>query len=1088
MDAMFGAALDPELDKQLSHELFANHDLAQDDQKAAQEDGKKQKKDKLPFWKRVNRTVDKVLTHPVTEVAKAGLRFVPGLGIYVIGAERLTRWKLTYTANESMVATLEKRMADVTITLLAVIELLPPQERIESNPRLQIFQRRTVQLRRVINLIERQIAEYGTKSEKEKLGTAEIIQSSFSSLSRVVGELERDIAMNLQIQAVAGQQAQNQKLDNVVKVLVAQRSALETMNEKNDRLLSLMTRQIESNEHALAKMERTLIDKMTPGYAKVENVEIQEVWWDFFRWPVTRDAAEFVSQMPVYFEMKKDMVARRVWISMARGDILNVEDLGLPADGLISPQRLNDVFPTDPVYNVTIGDWLVWKSLGWLFLAMEIERRLLPLEKKFIVCAAITRKFVRFLGSTLTELRKVHQYDSLTHARLLDISGKIASSSLPPFSDRFSAFIESLSEAYEHLDAAYKRAARSWAAETDFAYELQQQLAAAQYSLAQAADDLGVPCELWDADEIEQLMQADLAMTAEAHQWGQLYANSVWQAWNGQSALISPHALSNPEKLGKRTVKMQYMYQPVVLRPLAFSAASAQGRANNAPDASAKFTEAGAASTFNVCKYVLSTYGVSLYNDVWMCVTEYAEQGDLATYLSHNDRLSLVDRLHLMLQITRAVAFCHQLDRPHGKLTSSHVYLAEGLCVKVGGLLPSGEDADILRYRAPETFDQTTAESAGDWKANDLYALGHILLEVLTGYKPHPDVPDNVQQITDAIRSFDVKEAVKRAPLATAINALPVNVVDFVVSALSSDELERPTSAEQFHSELEAIHARLQQQQQQQPQSPSTGKASSHRQPPPYSTSDNGRLADQKIAYDTLARQQQYMQQLDAIVADINTPGANLRKIEQQLQQLAPNEPRALLHLANLYYFDNSRNGFPHDFSKALDLYKQAAARNVLAAKIGLADCYYFGHGASSATRQPAIARDLYDDVLRHVQSGTGNSTASENVVDAVHQARAHAGLGDVLYDLGEYNTALEHYFQATSLDPACKRAWARIGDAHLFGRGTGVNMDQARKCYQQAKGTRRHIDGMVEYYKLRGEPGFLNMYLNDEAAYYYDH
>ncbi|KAI9179852.1 Receptor-interacting serine/threonine-protein kinase 3 [Blastocladiella emersonii ATCC 22665] len=1070
-----GGALNVDLDEKLANAL--------DDPK---KDGKEEekKKSKLPWHRRLNRAVDKALTHPIVEAGKTAARFVPGVGIFMIGVDRLTKWKLTYSSNESLVAMLEKKMTDITVTYISLVELLPPAERRDDNPRLKIFARRADQVKKLVAFIQKAITDYNAKSEKEKLGMAEVIQSSFNALQKVLDELQRDIQLHLGIQSSAALHAQDRKLDNMVKVLVAQRSVLENQADKNEKLLSLMTRQIQANDHIAAAVAQ-LKDDLTPGYAKVANLEIRRVWWDFFRWPAAQPTNDFLSQMPQYFKMQRDPVALQMWTNMQRGVLLRVDDLGVEQDGLVTPFDLNEVFPYDPVYEISIGDWLIWKGLGWIFLAAEIERKLLPFRNKFIQCPTVVGKFITYLSDTLNALRKEHGYNATMHARLLDISVRIVSSALPAFSDRFQSFLEALTDAFDVIDGAYTDSTAAWF-DVGTVQALVQSLSTMQWRLAAAAEDLGVTgTALWDADELQAWTTGEEELTQWAHALGNHYATTVWNAWNGTSALISPHALAAVQKLGGKTLKATYQYQPVVLRPLALSTAG--------NDAYAPVEAAARCATYNVCRAALATHGVTLYANCWMAVVEYCERGDLRAFLANrrNAHLPLASKIRIALQATAAVRFLHDHAKtPHRRLTSSHIYITDGITPKVGGLLPAPVDADVLRYRAPECLDgeaadalaaaaaaenggTATASSSVDWHAGDVFSIAHILLEILRGAPPHAELTD-AADVRRAVLDFAPGPVIDALP-----SSLPSDLTQLLRSALSADLIDRPTLAE-FHDTLESIHVRLRQE-----AAPSGTAAAGvdagewfSDAPPAYGDAMTLGRSNTTGAGAAAVAASFANEDLAVLVARAAVPNEDLHEIEAELNKLATVTPRALLHLGDLYYFDHSARGFPHDFNRALTVYSSAVDAGDPLAAVGVADCHYFGHGG--VAKSPGVARDLYAKAVAYADRHPD--------VTVTVAARAHAGLGDVMYDQGEYPTALEHYYRATELDPACKRAWARIGDSHLFGRGTSVDPDHARKCYRKAKGTRREVEGMIEYYRNRGEYAFANMYLNDQLLYYPDY
>ncbi|KAI9218733.1 hypothetical protein BC828DRAFT_200328 [Blastocladiella britannica] len=1158
-----GGAHNPELDQRVAAELEGNP-APTDDEKAK----------KRPWHRRLNRAVDKVLTHPIVEAGKAAGRFVPGVGIFMIGVDRLTKWKLTYSNNVNMVAMLEKKMTDITVTYIALVELLPPKDRRDDNPRLRIFAKRAEQVKRLVGFIQKSIDDYEAKNEKERLALAEVIQSSFSSLQRTLDELQRDIVLHLGMQSAAGITAQGTRMDAIVDVLSAQRSILERQGDRNERLVALMGRQIDAADH-MKTMLSELRDELVPGYAKVENREITRVWWDFFRWPACLPTGNFVAQMPQYFKTRRDLVALQMWTNLQSGNLIELADLGLDSNGMVSPLDLNEAFPSDPVYEITLGDWLAWKGLGWydcvfihpcmknnnakkrLYLAVEIERSLLPYRSRLTQSSTLISRFITYLSDLLLSMRRAHGYTGTVHARLLSISNRIVSSSLPSVPDRFQALLDGLSDASEMLDNAANEAVREWMSEERQEY-FSQELATLQWRLAAAAEELGAAAsttedtlpDLWPGDDLTAWTAQDRLQTSRALAAGQHFAGGLWGAWNG-CALVPPEALEKVTKLGRRTLAaVLHGVQPVVMRPIAVANKAAPLQDAEGADTllepelvTALEATGRAAAQWNSCGFLARIHGVTLVAGCWMAVIEYCERGDARTAIAFEGaeplaapdsefsslvaagvlpaprRVTLGTKLRVMAHVAAGLGFMHACGTAHGRLMTASVLVTESMGAKLAGTCPSaadpGEQLAIAQYSAPElVLADPLANLEHDALAADVFSMGQIFAELLTCVAPlcstpspatgKPAAPTSIPAVVAAMQHYDPAAVTGVMPA-----GLPQDLVDLISGMVARDPVDRPKLAE-VRSTLESVLARFRQQLA--PHDATTtapvaadGFAAASA-PPSYqdvatlgrriaslgpNSNSNPPVDDVAagLARTQLAEALSRMEELKSTArgADPTDLAARGAQIERTLLHISPDLPRALFHLGDLYYYDHTKYGIPHDFRRALDAYSQATVAGDALAAVGVADCHYFGHGGIA--RQPGVARDLYERASSALVVDPPPVGAVP--VPQSTRARVYAGLGDVNWDQSGYVAALDHYHRATEVDPACARAWARIGDAYLYGRGTRsgqVDMALAKQCYNKAKGSRRGTDGMVEFYRVRGDLAFANLYMNDAAKMAPDH
>jgi len=184
-------------------------------------------------------------------------------------------------------------------------------------------------------------------------------------------------------------------------------------------------------------------------------------------------------------------------------------------------------------------------------------------------------------------------------------------------------------------------------------------------------------------------------------------------------------------------------------------------------------------------------------------------EGDhLDRYVRSHD-LSVADRLNLFLQVCDAVAFAHRNGVIHRDLKPSNIlvgddgvpYLVDfGLAraADVDGPLPAmsqdGEMAGTLEYMAPE-------QAAGDLSAMDVqcdvYSLGAILFQLLTGKLPHD------QSGTAYERRKRLIEQEPRRASATGTDIHP-DLEAVLAKAIARDRPERYATVEEFARDLRA--------------------------------------------------------------------------------------------------------------------------------------------------------------------------------------------------------------------------------------------------------------------------------------------
>ncbi len=189
-------------------------------------------------------------------------------------------------------------------------------------------------------------------------------------------------------------------------------------------------------------------------------------------------------------------------------------------------------------------------------------------------------------------------------------------------------------------------------------------------------------------------------------------------------------------------------------------------------------------------------------------VMEYIEGVALDDYAKTHS-LSIAERLQLFQQVCAAVQYAHQQLVIHRDLKPSNILVtADGMAklldFGIAKVLSTDDSATVTQavmltpaYASPEQL-----RGARLTTASDVYALGVILYELLTGVSPYEVVPTETQAFSKAVCETE--------PLRPSVRALrteggqPINAeLDYLVMmALRKEPTRRYGSVEQFNADI----------------------------------------------------------------------------------------------------------------------------------------------------------------------------------------------------------------------------------------------------------------------------------------------
>jgi eukaryotic-like serine/threonine-protein kinase len=220
---------------------------------------------------------------------------------------------------------------------------------------------------------------------------------------------------------------------------------------------------------------------------------------------------------------------------------------------------------------------------------------------------------------------------------------------------------------------------------------------------------------------------------------------------------------------------------------------------------------AGALESENVAAAV--DFGIALDGTPYI-VMEYLVGESLADLLAHEGPLAVDRAADLASQAARGIEVAHRAGIVHRDLKPQNLFL----CRRQDGTdLLKVLDFGVAKLQAVDEMNAATRTGAllgtvaymspeqarGDKivdHRSDVYALGAILYEMLSGQKPHPAESHNA-----ALHHIATHPAV---PLGSVRSGLPDELVAIVAGALSSDPEARSPSADAFAQALSPFAGR----------------------------------------------------------------------------------------------------------------------------------------------------------------------------------------------------------------------------------------------------------------------------------------
>ncbi len=190
-------------------------------------------------------------------------------------------------------------------------------------------------------------------------------------------------------------------------------------------------------------------------------------------------------------------------------------------------------------------------------------------------------------------------------------------------------------------------------------------------------------------------------------------------------------------------------------------------------------------------------------------VMELIEGSTLRDYLFEQGPASVEQTLQMLMPVASALAAAHKMGIVHRDIKPENILVSKEGRIKIadfglarGALLGTtltAESSVILgsvSYLSPEQVQRGVADSR-----SDIYSLGIVLFELLTGTKPYQG-EDPVQ--------IAIRHVNDRVPAPSSINpAIPKEIDELVLSATDVNPDKRPKDGAEFFDQLRALSEKI---------------------------------------------------------------------------------------------------------------------------------------------------------------------------------------------------------------------------------------------------------------------------------------
>ncbi len=200
---------------------------------------------------------------------------------------------------------------------------------------------------------------------------------------------------------------------------------------------------------------------------------------------------------------------------------------------------------------------------------------------------------------------------------------------------------------------------------------------------------------------------------------------------------------------------------------------------------------------------IVSIYDVGEDGDMHYLVMEYVKGQTLKQYIQQYAPLAPTKCVDIMKQLASGIAHAHQNQIIHRDIKPQNILMDEDGNVKITdfGIAMALEDTSFTRtnsvlgtvhYLSPEQ-----ARGGSATKKSDIYSLGIVLYELLTGHVPF----SGESAVAIALKHLQAETPSVRA----IVPSIPQSLENVVLKATAKDPINRYASVEEIEEDLETV-------------------------------------------------------------------------------------------------------------------------------------------------------------------------------------------------------------------------------------------------------------------------------------------
>ena len=201
---------------------------------------------------------------------------------------------------------------------------------------------------------------------------------------------------------------------------------------------------------------------------------------------------------------------------------------------------------------------------------------------------------------------------------------------------------------------------------------------------------------------------------------------------------------------------------------------------------------------------IVAVYDVSHSDDLEYIVMELVDGITLKQYMERKGAMAWREALHFSRQILKALAHAHERGIIHRDIKPQNIMLLRDGTIKVADFgiaaleneaseaASDGQTIGSIHYMAPEQVRGEFSDARGD-----LYSLGIVLYEMLTGQQPYTG--DSLGEI--AVKHMNAEPS----PISERAEDVPEELERITLKAMNADIAERYQSAEAMLADMDAF-------------------------------------------------------------------------------------------------------------------------------------------------------------------------------------------------------------------------------------------------------------------------------------------